>query len=614
MKGNTFLKRLICCAVSAAVLICSCGFSAVPVYGAGDWDGSADTSWYNERDTKFTLTTADQLAGLAVLVNEEKDNFAGKTIYLGGNITFNANADIDAWSEGINIPMNDWIPIGLLYATPFKGTFDGCGYSISGLYSAQSGNVAGLFGYIGRGSEVRNINLESGYIYSINHYAGGICAYSHYAAVRDVHNSAYVRSEYYRAGGITGVNSGSELICCSNKGTVKGGKAAGGIMGEICSVGSAESCFNEGIVSSAKCAGGICGIMNNGTVLGCYNTGTISGKEIAGGIAGSGGAENEIKNTYSIGKVSSESGEGYGINGGGSIKCTGCYYLSGSALKGECEGVKTVSDAVVKQELAGMLDNHFIKGSMYPLLAWQNDVNDPAYTTESTTATSVTTTAATTTASSVTTTVSTTAESTSSVTETSGTTLSTEGTGAIRIWAVNNVTELHGIGSKVQLLIDGNTNIPQWATMNKDIAVVDSNGLVTATGEGKVTIVATVDGIAVMTELTVTGEEATSESTTTTTTTTATTTTTTTTTIPAYSLGDCDGNNVIDISDAVLVLMYYSRAAAGLEASFSENEQLNMLAFYAADVSRSGSIGLDDAGMILSYYSQIAAGMVPEWR
>ncbi|MCL2100658.1 MAG: hypothetical protein FWH22_02955 [Fibromonadales bacterium] len=33
---------------------------------ANVWDGTVDTDWYNGTDTEFTISTAEQLAGLAV--------------------------------------------------------------------------------------------------------------------------------------------------------------------------------------------------------------------------------------------------------------------------------------------------------------------------------------------------------------------------------------------------------------------------------------------------------------------------------------------------------------------------------------------------------------------
>ena len=108
------------------------------------WADYADTSWYNETDTEFTLTTAAQLAGLAKLVNAEKDtytgtgiNFAGKTIKIGNDIDLSEHAWVPiGWGlpdivMGIGgIPHS---PFGL--AAPFSGKFDGCGHTISGIYT-----------------------------------------------------------------------------------------------------------------------------------------------------------------------------------------------------------------------------------------------------------------------------------------------------------------------------------------------------------------------------------------------------------------------------------------------------------------------------------------------
>lgn len=65
------------------------------------WDGSADTNWYTEHksDTEYHITTAEQLAGLAQLVNADpgKTNFAGKTFYL---------------ENDLDLAGHEWISIG----------------------------------------------------------------------------------------------------------------------------------------------------------------------------------------------------------------------------------------------------------------------------------------------------------------------------------------------------------------------------------------------------------------------------------------------------------------------------------------------------------------------
>ena len=112
--------------------------------GTDVWDGTTDTSWYNyEQTTTFEISTAAQLAGLAALVNgTAKDtegnpiaavNFSGKTIKL--------TADIDLGNQV-------WTPIGNGdNSFAFSGTFDGDGYTISGL-NVPDTNAPGLFGYI----------------------------------------------------------------------------------------------------------------------------------------------------------------------------------------------------------------------------------------------------------------------------------------------------------------------------------------------------------------------------------------------------------------------------------------------------------------------------------
>lgn len=113
--------------------------------GTDVWDGTDDTSWYeNNKDaTEFSIGTAAELAGLAALVNgTAKDadnnsidavNFSRKTIKL--------TADIDLGNQA-------WTPIGNGDSSfAFFGTFNGDGYTISGL-NVPDTNAPGLFGYI----------------------------------------------------------------------------------------------------------------------------------------------------------------------------------------------------------------------------------------------------------------------------------------------------------------------------------------------------------------------------------------------------------------------------------------------------------------------------------
>ena len=116
----------------------------------------------------------------------------------------------------------------------------------------------------------------------------------------------------------------------------------------------------------------------------------------------------------------------------------------------------------------------------------------------------------------------------------------------------------------------------------------------------------------------------------TTTTTFPTTTSETTTTVPTTSeenpdttttepiemgiYGDVDGNGIVDVSDAVAVLTYYAKRAAGLEVIFGETPEENEVIFALADVDQDVMITVQDAVYILTYYAQKACGMQPMWK
>ena len=86
MKIKRLLSVLLC------MLLCV-GLIPATAFAANEepdkWDGTADTSWYNETDTEFHIKTAEQLAGFAELTNIGIDpnastgnTFENKTIYL----------------------------------------------------------------------------------------------------------------------------------------------------------------------------------------------------------------------------------------------------------------------------------------------------------------------------------------------------------------------------------------------------------------------------------------------------------------------------------------------------------------------------------------------------
>ena len=145
MKGKKILAGII----SAAMVL---GTMAFPVFADDtNWADRANIEWYSDSTaSEYTLSTAEDLAGLASLVNGGT-SFEKKIIKLGN--------DIDL--EGI-----EWTPIGKS-GSNFKGTFDGNGNTIKNLSITGWGSDVGLFGFTTVG-EIKDFTLEnasvSGYL------------------------------------------------------------------------------------------------------------------------------------------------------------------------------------------------------------------------------------------------------------------------------------------------------------------------------------------------------------------------------------------------------------------------------------------------------------------
>ena len=222
------------------------------------WDGTADTSWYNATSTKFEISTAEQLAGLAKLVNNGK-NFSNKTVRLTADIVLNDTSDWENWEN--SAPENSWSTIGSYYSEPsyngasFSGTFDGQGHTVSGIYINSENNFQGLFGY--NGGTIKNIGVTESYIKG-DYCVGGVCGRNYDGTISNCYNSGNVSSNDYNVGG----------VCGENRGTI-------------------SNCYNSGTVSGDYYVGGVCGWNNEGTISDCYNSWTVNGNGYyVGGVCG----------------------------------------------------------------------------------------------------------------------------------------------------------------------------------------------------------------------------------------------------------------------------------------------------------------------------------------
>ena len=161
-------KRILGIALAICMMIFCVPMGVFAESAADVWDGTADTSWYMSAPdaSEYHISTAEQLAGLAQLVNADPGttNFAGKTFYLDNDLDLSGH---------------EWISIGTVLGGnhpeySFCGVFDGQGHVISNLYSHES-DIEGadeshnllrnaLFGSVYNG-EVKNLGVADAEIW-----------------------------------------------------------------------------------------------------------------------------------------------------------------------------------------------------------------------------------------------------------------------------------------------------------------------------------------------------------------------------------------------------------------------------------------------------------------
>ena len=143
--------------IGSLLLILALCFTLLPTAAFAEgtsvdnWDGTANTSWYTSAPdaSEYHISTAEQLAGLAQLVNDKATPvlFGGKTIYLDNDLDLSGT---------------QWTPIGNgdNFVRHFAGTFDGQHHKIMNLYHHYTGDELvrnGLFGVVSDGGTLKNL-------------------------------------------------------------------------------------------------------------------------------------------------------------------------------------------------------------------------------------------------------------------------------------------------------------------------------------------------------------------------------------------------------------------------------------------------------------------------
>ena len=237
--------------IGSLLLILALCFTLLPTAAFAEgtsvdnWDGSADTSWYTDHktDNEYHFTTAEQLAGMAKLINDDMANFKDKTIYL---------------ENDLDLGGHEWISIGDGANTDvgsFQGVFDGQSHVIYNLYSHE-----------GLKSENKDNNN--------NLYRNGLFGSIYNATVKNL-----------------GIENADIVIPMNDTSTY--GK---GILVDWMTDSTINNCYTTGSITGGsyieKYIGGIAGFLNgNNSISQCYSTAAITGNydgeyyaEQAGGL------------------------------------------------------------------------------------------------------------------------------------------------------------------------------------------------------------------------------------------------------------------------------------------------------------------------------------------
>ncbi len=194
---------------------------------------------------------------------------------------------------------------------PYAGVFDGSGRAISHL-TIRGVNYLGLFGYLGSGAQVKDLEITDVNITGSGDHVGGLVGNNAGTVTRCYSTGAVSGAE--AVGGLVGENSGTVTRCYST-GMVSGTVwDVGGLVGG--NGGTVNQCYSTGMVTATGWdVGGLVG-GNGGTVNQCYSRGLVSGAEAVGGLVGRN--EGSVNRCYSTGMVSGTVWDVGGLVGTGS--------------------------------------------------------------------------------------------------------------------------------------------------------------------------------------------------------------------------------------------------------------------------------------------------------
>lgn len=341
-----------------------------PVQASKFWYYAGVTDWFTGEATEYTLTTPEQLAGVAVIVNEGGSDFSGITLKLGNDIDLSGKI---------------WTAIGngtrrtaAAADHYFMGTLDGQSHEIKGMDVTRNEENygAGLFG------AVKNVTVKDVAVYgkaaNSKDSAAGIAAIVLGEGTSSFTNcKSYVAVSGSAVGGIISRAYGTGTVTitgCENYGVITA--ASNGKGGGIACINTStfyiENCKNFAEVTGG--IGGTGGILGYGNdkvhITGCTNSGAIGtfADYYAGGIIGyaTSGADSTIANCTNSGAIKALLNAG-GIAGLGTNmwSITNCSNSAAIAAQGELASAGGIAGGVSSTAVTGCSNTGTVSGTLF---------------------------------------------------------------------------------------------------------------------------------------------------------------------------------------------------------------------------------------------------------
>lgn len=309
---------------------------------ADAWDGETVTQ-PEQKDGVYQIGTPAELAWLAKSINDNTVSASAKAVL---------TADID-------LGYCEWTPIGQTSGRAYRGSLDGQGHTVSGLYTSKAGSgYAGLIGLAYGGTKVSNLTVRGeialadvGKV-SAGGVAADVSAGEFENCVSDVKITITgLSNSNANLGGFTGVASATSFTDCRFEGSITCQYTGSGYLGR------GYSSYSGGAL------GGFIGLVKYTTLERCVNSGdvTVNKASGVGGIAGriyaSGDDETRLHECLNTGHISNDvnfvigTGEWPAGGIGGIVGVTDG--MGGSLLIDTCYNTGVISGGIIAGGILG---------------------------------------------------------------------------------------------------------------------------------------------------------------------------------------------------------------------------------------------------------------------